>query len=65
LANSYQGRVCFGKVNVDESGMVASKYGVMSIPTVVMFVDGKEVNRQVGFAGKEGYEAMIKKAIGG
>lgn len=65
LANGYQGKASFGKVNVDESAAVASKYGVMSIPTVIMFVGGKEVDRQVGFGGKEAYEAMIKKTIGG
>jgi thioredoxin 1 len=65
LSVGYQGKVSFGKVNVDESGIVASRYGVMSIPTVIMFVSGKEVDRQVGFGGKEGYESMIKKVIGG
>ena len=63
LAESYKDRVKIGKVNVDESSSVAGKFGVSSIPTVVMFVDGKEVARQVGFGGKESYEAMIKKVI--
>lgn len=63
LAGEYEGKVKIGKLDVDESGETASKYGVMSIPTVVMFKDGEEVDRLVGFKGKGGYEEMIKKQI--
>jgi thioredoxin-like negative regulator of GroEL len=35
----------------------------MSIPTVILIKDGKEVERQIGFAGKSGYEELIKKVI--
>lgn len=61
LADSYSGKVTLGKLNVDDSQDIAGKYGVMSIPTVIMFREGKEVERKVGFAGKSGYEEMIKK----
>lgn len=61
LSGTYSGKVTIGKLNVDENQMTASKYGVMSIPTVIMFKDGKEVDRKVGFGGKSGYEEMIKK----
>ena len=61
LSGAYEGRVTIGKLNVDENQVTAAKYGVMSIPTVIMFKDGKEVERKVGFAGKGGYEEMIKK----
>lgn len=47
------------KVNVDENQTLAGEYGVMSIPTVVMFKDGKEVDRKIGFAGKQGYQDML------
>ncbi len=50
-----------GKLDVDKNQEVAGKFGVMSIPTVIMFEKGEEIDRQVGFAGKEGYEVMIKK----
>jgi thioredoxin-like negative regulator of GroEL len=40
------------------------KYGVMSIPTVIIFKDGKELTRKVGFGGKSGYEELIKSVVG-
>lgn len=62
LSEQYAGKVVMGKVNVDEEADLASKFGVMSIPTVVLFKDGQEVARQVGFAGKQGYLDLLKKA---
>jgi len=62
LEKEYTGTIKITKVNVDEEGSLAQKYGVMSIPTVVLFKDGKEVDRQVGFNGKEGYIELLKKA---
>ncbi len=64
LADVYAGKVMIGKLDVDESQETAAKYGVMSIPTAIMFKDGKEVGRKVGFAGRGGYEEMIKKVTG-
>ena len=63
LAEEYKDKVVIGKVDVDKNQEVASKFGVMSIPTVIMFKDGKEVDRKAGFAGKAGYEGMIKKVV--
>jgi len=63
LAGEYKGKAVVGKVNVDENQELSSKYGVMSVPTVVLFKDGKEVDRMMGFKGKEGYENLIKKAL--
>lgn len=63
LAGEYKGKVVIGKVDVDSNQAVAGKFGVMSIPTVIMFKDGKEVDRKTGFAGKAGYEEMIKKVV--
>lgn len=63
LANKYDGKMFVGKVDVDANSGVAGKYGVMSIPTVILFNEGKEVERQVGFGGKEIYEEMVKKAV--
>ena len=53
LAGVYQGKVGFGKVNVDESAAVASKYGVMSIPTLMIFNQGQLVKQMVGVQSKE------------
>jgi hypothetical protein len=39
------------------------KYGVMSIPTTILYKEGKEVGRQIGFAGKNAFEDLIKKGL--
>lgn len=64
LADEYDGKAVIGKVDVDEYNELAGNYGVMSIPTVVMFKGGEEVDRKTGFAGKEGYEEMLKEVLG-
>jgi len=61
LADDYNGKVKIGKLDVDANPETAGKYGVMSIPTVIMFKDGKEVARKVGFAGRPMYETLIKQ----
>ena len=48
LAAKYDGKVVVGKVNVDDEQELAIRYGVMSIPTVIFFKDGKEIDRKVG-----------------
>jgi len=63
IAKTYGEKMIVGKVDVDANAGVAGKYGVMSIPTVVLFDGGKEVERQVGFGGKEIYEEMVKKVL--
>ena len=62
LADEYDGKVKVGKVNIDESPSIASQYGVMSIPTVILFKDGKPVGQKVGMADKKAYEQMIQSA---
>jgi thioredoxin 1 len=63
LAEEYKGKVKVAKVNVDESPQTAQKYGVMGIPTVILFKNGKEVKRLVGFPGKEGYQELIESSL--
>lgn len=63
LAEEYKDKMIIGKVDVDADKITAGKYGVMSIPTVIIFKDGKEVERMSGFNGKEGYENLIKKVL--
>lgn len=63
LAKEYQGKIKMGKLNVDESPQSAGKYMVMSIPTVLIFKDGKEIKRQVGFPGKEGYVKILEEIL--
>jgi thioredoxin 1 len=62
LSEEYKGKVEIGKLDVDAEPDIAQKYGVMSIPTVVLFKDGQEIGRQVGFAGKPGYVQLLSKA---
>ena len=59
LADELAATAVVGKVNVDEQQELAARYGVMSIPTVVLFKDGKEVERLVGVRTIEEYKAII------
>ena len=63
LAGEYEGKVKIGKLNVDENRTQAAKYGVMSIPTVILFDKGEEVERKIGYGGKQGYEQLLQKAM--
>ena len=48
IANEMQGKVKIAKVNVDENPGIASKFGIRSIPTLIMFKDGKPAAQKVG-----------------
>lgn len=48
LAGDYAGKAVIGKVDVDSNPMVASQFGIRSIPTLLFFKDGKIVDKQVG-----------------
>jgi thioredoxin 1 len=61
LSEQHKEKVVIGKLNVDENNQTAGSFGVMSIPTVIMFEGGKEVGRKVGFAGRAGYEELLKE----
>jgi len=63
LADEYNGKALVGKIDLDESPMTAHKLGVRSIPTVVVFKDGKELARKVGAGPKSLYSDMLKKAL--
>ncbi|MFH1244317.1 MAG: thioredoxin [bacterium] len=60
LATEYSDKYVIGKLDVDGNQKTAQTYGVMSIPTVILFKGGKEVARKVGFAGKAMYESLLK-----
>ena len=62
MADDYKGKVKIGKLDVDANQETAAKYNVMSIPTVILFKDGKEIARKVGFAGRPMYENLLKTA---
>jgi thioredoxin 1 len=63
LAAQYSGKVTFGKMDVDENQTVQSSFGIMSIPTIIIFNHGKEVERSVGAYPKAHIEAMIKRYL--
>lgn len=63
LSTEYKGKLNFVKVDVDASPDIAGKYGIQSIPTMMIFKDGKPVARMVGAAGKDYYERQIKSIV--
>ncbi len=65
LAKEYEGKVKVGKMNVDENSQTAGKYGIMSIPSLLIFKNGQPVKTMVGAQGKENFKKGIKEALGG
>ena len=53
LASEFAGRVRVGKLNVDDNDKTPTNYNIQGIPTVILFKDGKPVDRQVGLVPKE------------
>jgi len=62
IAGSLGGKVKIVKLNVDESPATAQKYGIMSIPTLMLFKNGELTSRQVGAAPKQKLEQWITSA---
>ena len=63
VAEKFDGRAIVSKVNVDENPDVASKYGVMSIPTIVIFKGGSELQRFVGVRQEKELAEALEKAL--
>jgi thioredoxin 1 len=63
LAKEYDGKVSFFKVNVDNNQKVASQYGIMSIPTLILFKDGKPVANVVGYRPKDELKKSLDKVL--
>lgn len=59
LGDEYEGRAIVGKVNVDEEQELAVRYGVMSIPTVIFFKGGRELERKVGLMPADAFTAVL------
>ena len=62
-AGSLNGKVKIVKLNVDENPATAAKYGIMSIPTLMLFKNGELASRQVGAAPKQKLEQWITAAV--
>ncbi len=66
LAQDYEGKeLLIGKVDVDEEPALAARYGVMSVPTVILFQDGEEKERKVGVMPYEAYADALDELLGG
>ena len=63
LAGAMNGKVKIVKLNVDENPATAAKYGIMSIPTLMLFKNGELASRQVGAAPKAKLEQWITAAV--
>ncbi len=59
LAEQYEGKVKFGKINVDEQPRLAMNYSVESIPTLLLFKDGRAVDKSIGVVPKSSIEQML------
>lgn len=59
VAEEKEGVIKVGKVNVDEEPELAQQFGIVSIPTMIVFKEGKAVNQGVGFMDKAGVEALL------
>ena len=64
LSDEYEGKMIVGKCNVDEQEELASKFGVMSIPTILILKGGQVVMKSVGGVSQGELEDKIKAAIG-
>ena len=63
VANDYSGKVRVGKIDVDSNNQVAMRYGIRSIPTLLLFSGGEVVDQVIGNVGKASIESMLSKAI--
>ena len=60
IAEDYEGKIKIGKVNVDEQPELAQQFGILSIPTLIYFKDGKEEDKIIGLQTKADIEAILK-----
>ena len=63
LANSLEGKVKVSKLNVDQNPEIAAEYNIQSIPSLVLFKNGKEINRIVGLSPREKYENFVYNTL--
>mgnify|MGYP000943833980 FL=1 len=63
VADQFKNQVKVSKINIDENPKVTAQYGVMSIPTLILFKEGKPLDRLVGLVPKERLEEFVKKAL--
>ena len=65
VANEYEGKAKFVKLNIDDNNQVAQQYGIKGIPTLILFKDGSEADRTVGLTTKDNISRMIDRVLAG
>jgi len=63
LTKEYDGKVKIVKLNVDENQSTASEFGIGSIPTLILFKDGKVFEKTIGAQSKENLKQMVEKSL--
>lgn len=63
LESEFKGKLTFAKINVDENETLSRQYGIMSIPCLVVFADGKEVDRIIGLSPKPVLKRLLEDAL--
>ena len=63
IATQYSGKIVIGKVDIDTEQKTAAHYEVTSVPTLILFKDGKEVNRLIGLRDSQSIKEFIDEAL--
>jgi thioredoxin 1 len=63
LSEEYDGKVRFYKLNTDDNMQTAARYGVRSIPTIIIFKNGEIVDQVIGFRPKSDLKRSLEKAL--
>jgi thioredoxin 1 len=65
VAKEYAGKIDFAKVDVDANGPLAVKYGIASIPTMIVFKGGQPVRQVIGYKSKKELQKILDEILGG
>ena len=65
LSEEYDGKVTFGEVDTDQNPSISSKYGIKSIPTLLIFNDGELISSMAGFQTKDNIKESLDTVIAG
>jgi len=63
ISSSYEGKIKVGRMNVDENQSTTMKFGIRSIPTIIMFKDGEAVDQIIGAVPKGEIERVVEKSL--
>jgi thioredoxin 1 len=63
VANELNGNILIGKVNVDDNRTIANKYGIMNIPTMILFKNGEKIHQFVGVQSKKRILHIVNQKI--